>query len=124
MKYKVIRTETADAHIRKIILYVAENFGIKSPKTAFEGCDESFDLFLSFMRDVLAVKTKRELINSDKEKEITEFSSKVTLAAVLSIIERTTSVRAQLNVSMKFDLWIVNMLINCWEDIHGKGSRS
>ena len=27
MKYKVIRTETADAHIRKIILYVTENFG-------------------------------------------------------------------------------------------------
>ena len=27
MKYKVIRTETADAHIRKIILYVAEKFG-------------------------------------------------------------------------------------------------
>lgn len=27
MKYKVIRTETADAQIRKIILYAAENFG-------------------------------------------------------------------------------------------------
>lgn len=27
MKYKVIRTETADVQIRKIILYVAENFG-------------------------------------------------------------------------------------------------
>lgn len=27
MKYEVIRTETADAQIRKIILYVAENFG-------------------------------------------------------------------------------------------------
>lgn len=27
MKYKVIRTETADAHIRKIILYVAEKYG-------------------------------------------------------------------------------------------------
>ena len=27
MKYKVIRTDTADALIRKIILYVAENFG-------------------------------------------------------------------------------------------------
>lgn len=27
MNYKVIRTETADAQIRKIILYVAENFG-------------------------------------------------------------------------------------------------
>ena len=28
MKYKVIRTDTADAGIRKIILYVAQNFGI------------------------------------------------------------------------------------------------
>ncbi len=27
MKYKVIRTDTADALIRKIILHVAENFG-------------------------------------------------------------------------------------------------
>lgn len=27
MKYEVIRTDTADALIRKIILYVAENFG-------------------------------------------------------------------------------------------------
>ena len=27
MKYKVIRTDTADSLIRKIILYVAENFG-------------------------------------------------------------------------------------------------
>ena len=27
MKYEVIRTETADAGIRKIILYVAQNFG-------------------------------------------------------------------------------------------------
>lgn len=27
MKYQVIRTDTADAGIRKIILYVAQNFG-------------------------------------------------------------------------------------------------
>ena len=27
MKYKVIRTDTADAGIRKIVLYVAQNFG-------------------------------------------------------------------------------------------------
>lgn len=27
MKYEVVRTDTADALIRKIILYVAENFG-------------------------------------------------------------------------------------------------
>ena len=27
MKYKVIRTDTADALIRNIVLYIAENFG-------------------------------------------------------------------------------------------------
>lgn len=27
MKYKIIRTDTADSLIRKIILYIAENFG-------------------------------------------------------------------------------------------------
>ena len=27
MKYAVIRTDTADAGIRKIILYIAQNFG-------------------------------------------------------------------------------------------------
>ena len=29
MKYNVIRTDTADAGIRKIILYIAQNFGIR-----------------------------------------------------------------------------------------------
>lgn len=29
MKYEVVRTETADVQIRKIVLYIAENFGNK-----------------------------------------------------------------------------------------------
>ena len=37
MKYKVRRTDTADAGIRKIILYVAQNFG---NKVALEKLDE------------------------------------------------------------------------------------
>lgn len=37
MKYKVIRTDTADAGIRKIILYVAQNFG---NNVALEKLDE------------------------------------------------------------------------------------
>lgn len=37
MKYKVIRTDTADAGIRKIILYVAQNFGNNA---ALEKLDE------------------------------------------------------------------------------------
>lgn len=41
MKYKVIRTETADAHIRKIILYVAENFGSEVALNKLEELEQS-----------------------------------------------------------------------------------
>lgn len=41
MKYKVIRTETADAHIRKIILYVAENFGNEVALRKLEELEQS-----------------------------------------------------------------------------------
>ena len=37
MKYNIVRTETADAGIRKIILYVAQNFG---SDVALEKLDE------------------------------------------------------------------------------------
>lgn len=37
MAYKVIRTDTADSLIRKIVLYVAENYG---NETALEKLDE------------------------------------------------------------------------------------
>lgn len=41
MKYKVIRTETADAHIRKIILYVAENLGNEVALKKLEELEQS-----------------------------------------------------------------------------------
>ena len=37
MKYKVIRTDTADALIRNIVLYIAENFG---KETALKRLDD------------------------------------------------------------------------------------
>ena len=37
MKYKVLRTDTADALIRNIVLYIAENFG---NETALQKLDE------------------------------------------------------------------------------------
>ncbi len=108
---------------RVSVLEIADSFGVKS-KTKFVGCDLYFDLFTSFMRDVMAQKSGGRIINSDMMPYIEAFSSKVTLASVLSIIERTAKTRSQLNKSMNYELWIMNMLINCWEDIHGKGSRS
>ena len=121
---KMFRACASLAGDRMSIFTVAEAFGAKGGKGAFENCDLYFDLFTSFMRDVLAIKTGARVINQDMAALLEAFCSKVTASAVLSIIERITTVRSQLNVSMKYELWIVNMLINCWEDIHGKGSRS
>ena len=44
MKYEVIRTDTADALIRKIVLYVAERFG---PEIAMKKLDELEESILS-----------------------------------------------------------------------------
>ena len=41
MKYKVVRTETADAQIRKIILYVAENFGKEAALEKLEELEQN-----------------------------------------------------------------------------------
>lgn len=109
---------------RLSIFDLADEFDIKNKKSAMENYDMYFDLFLSFMRDVVALKNKSEIINTDMAQYIEKFSSKVTLGAVINVIENAAKVKAQLNASMKYELWIVNMLINCWEDIHGKGSRS
>ena len=40
MKYNIIRTDTADAGIRKIILYVAANFGNKVALEKLDGIEE------------------------------------------------------------------------------------
>lgn len=37
MKYRIFRTDTADAHIHRIVLYIAEKFG---PDVALEKLDE------------------------------------------------------------------------------------
>lgn len=45
MNYKVVQTETADAQIRKIILYVAENFG-REPDKVLKGFDYEEDRYM------------------------------------------------------------------------------
>ena len=108
---------------RLSVIGVAEAFGVKG-KLRFNDCDLYFDLFTGFMRDAMALKTGGRIINSDMLMLIEAFSSKATLSSILSVIERASLTRSQLNKSMNYELWIMNMLINCWEDIHGKGSRS
>ncbi len=108
---------------RLSVIKIAELFGVKT-KGSYANCDLYFDLFTSFMRDAMAIKVGGRVINQDEMALIEAFASKVTLSSVISIIERAAFTRSGLNKSMNYELWITNMLINCWEDIHGKGSRS
>lgn len=43
MKYKVIRTDTADTLIRKIVLYVAQNFGTEVALEKLEELEKSIN---------------------------------------------------------------------------------
>ena len=56
MKYNIIRTETADTGIRKIILYVAQNFG---NDVALEKLDEIETSILSLPDDPYIGTTPR-----------------------------------------------------------------
>ena len=59
MKYKVIRTDTADAGIRKIILYVAQNFG---NTVALEKLDEIEKRILALGEDPFIGTEPRYLV--------------------------------------------------------------
>ena len=59
MKYEIIRTDTADAGIRKIILYVAQNFG---NTVALEKLDEIEKQILALGEDPYIGTDPRYLI--------------------------------------------------------------
>lgn len=59
MKYEVIRTDTADAGIRKIILYVAQNFG---NAVALEKLDEIEKYILGLGEDPYTGTEPRYLV--------------------------------------------------------------
>lgn len=59
MKYEVMRTDTADAGIRKIILYVAQNFG---NKVALEKLNEIEQRILELGEDPYIVTSPGYLV--------------------------------------------------------------
>ncbi len=83
-----------------------------------------FDLMLSFFGDALAAKTGGSLANADYDEQIRAFSSSVTVRGLTAAAERAAVTMAELNASMNYTLWITDMLIKCWGDIHGNGNRS
>jgi DNA polymerase-3 subunit delta' len=86
--------------------------------------DLYFDIFIGVFRDVAVLKSGGEMLNSDYREKIQAFSSKIRAASSRRVIDVASSVKSRLNTSMKYDLWITDMLINCWEEIYGTGNRS
>lgn len=83
-----------------------------------------FEIFIGFFRDVAAAKSGGRIINSDYEDVLKEFAGKVKGAAARKIVKCAAQTISELNVSMRYDLWMTEMMINCWEDIYGNGSGS
>ncbi len=108
---------------KECIFTIAEVFGFgKKPSAAHRS--SCFDLTLSWLGDALSLKIGGEIVNSDFAQELYAFSSRVTAAGLAAAAETVGNTASELNASMKYDLWIVNMLIKSWEDLHGNGNRS
>lgn len=108
---------------KECIFPIAEIFGM-GKKTDAAHRSACFDLMLSWLGDAAALKTGGEIINADCGGELKEFSAGVTAAGLINAVDTVAKTMAELNASMKYDLWVVNMLIKCWEDIHGNSCRS
>ncbi|MGM9551345.1 MAG: ATP-binding protein [Clostridia bacterium] len=108
---------------RVSILSLIEAFGATTRRIP-EKCGLYFDIFMGFFSDVSALKNGGRIINSDYKDVIDDFAAKVTGRSARRVVEIAAKVKSELNPSMKYDLWITNMLINCWEEIHGTGNRS
>ena len=122
------RTEMIDAimtlsHDKSSIFSVIDAFGTKTRKMPGD-TDISFDIFMGFFRDVAALKSGGDVINTDMEEKTRAFAQRVRASSARRIIDIAGETRAGLNASMTYNLWITDMMIKVWEEIHGTGNRS
>ncbi|MBQ8541325.1 MAG: hypothetical protein IJ435_07615 [Clostridia bacterium] len=115
------------SHEKISILSVAEAMGATGRDTPTDA-DFYFDVFTSFFRDIAAMKAGGNIINTDYKDVIESFAANIrgsSARGVVDIASNTkSSMSANIKAKMKYDLWIINMLIKCWEEIYGTGNRS
>ncbi|MBQ8002931.1 MAG: DNA polymerase III subunit [Clostridia bacterium] len=109
------------------ILPVVEAMGASRRDMPADG-DFYFDVIMSFFRDIAALKMGGSLINTDYESQITAFAKGIRGASARRCVDIISKTKADfcsnIKAKMKYDLWITNMLIICWEEIYGTGNRS
>ena len=109
---------------KESILAVSEVFGVGQRKVDAAYRETCFDIMLSWLGDAVRVKQGGRPVNTDCEDMLLSFSAKVTAKGAIAAVETVSETARGLNPSMKYDLWVMDMLINCWRDIHGYSSRS
>ncbi len=79
-----------------------------------------FDITLSFMRDIAAFSEGSDkLINEDKREEIGKLCSKISKKGAALALYRLVQSKNDKSKNANYDLWITNLLLALWEDIHG-----
>ncbi len=109
------------------ILKVIDSMGATRRDMPQDG-DFYFDVMISFFRDIAALKAGGMIINTDYSAQIEAFSKGIKAQSARRVVDIVSKTRADLSLNikakMKYDLWITNMLIICWEEIYGTGNRS
>ena len=82
------------------------------------------DILLSWLGDAAVCKQGGRIVNTDHGDSLRAFAAKITAAGAAAAVDTVTETARGLNPSMKYDLWITNMFIKCWRDLHGYSSRS
>lgn len=82
------------------------------------------DVLLSWLGDAAVCKQGGKIVNTDYGERLRDFASKITASGAAAAVDTVAETAAGLNPSMKYDLWVMNMLIECWRDLHGYSSRS
>ena len=115
------------SHEKITILKVINAMGATGRDMPYDA-DFYFDVFTSFFRDVAAVKSGGAIINTDYKDVIEGFARNIRASSARKVIDIASRVKMELSsnlkAKMKYDLWITNMLIKCWEEIYGTGNRS
>jgi len=89
--------------------------------------DVMMDILVSWFRDILFMKELHHnhmVINIDKQKELSAFSQKVSRRAVVKIVDRILDIKKKISMNANYNLAIETMLIQSWEEIHGRSSGS
>ena len=124
LRSRLINAAARLAEGKESILAAAEAFGVGQRKVAAEHREACLDILLSWLGDAASLKQGGRAVNVDCMESLKSFTSKITAGGALAALEAVEETARGLNPSMKYDLWVMNMLIKCWRNLHGYSSWS